>query len=83
MVRIIRKRPRPGGDETPWLYRDGCYHLADPRKGSEWHHAKNVIRRKSLDEAAYLIEALAFAIRMGRKGLRPSLISPGGLIITR
>lgn len=81
MVRIVRKSPRPGGDETAWLHRDGYYHLADPRIGPEWHHEKNVIRRKSLDEAAALIKNKGFAIRMGRKGIPPSLISPDGLII--
>jgi hypothetical protein len=82
MVRILRKNSRSGGDETAWLFRDGYYHLADPRKGPEWRHAKNIIKCKFLHEAAELIKTNEFAIRMGRKGLSPSLISPNSLLIT-
>ena len=81
-LRILRKYPRPGGEEEPWLYPQG-YQLADPRLGPEWHHAKNAIFARSLQEAAELIMHRSLAIRMGRSGLRPSLIRPSGLRITR
>jgi hypothetical protein len=82
VIRIARAKPRPGGDEEPWLY-DSGYQLADPALGSEWHHAKNAIYVQTLKEAADRIEHHRLAIRMGRVGLRPSLVRPSGLRITR
>lgn len=79
-VRIVRVKPRPGGAEEPWKYAEG-YQLADPGRGPKWHHVKNAIYVRSLEEAADLIEKQRFAIRMGRQGLRPSLIRPSGLRI--
>jgi hypothetical protein len=81
-TRIVRTNPRPGGNEEPWLYADG-YHLADPALGLKWHHIKNAVVAHSLDEAADLIQQRRLAIRMSRPGLRPSLIRPSGLRITR
>ena len=81
-VRIVRLNPRPGGDEEPWRY-DRGYQLADPSLGPEWHHVKNAIFVRSLTEVADLIQRRGFAVRMGREGLRPSLIRPSGLRVTR
>jgi len=62
-VRIERVKPRFPNGEHPYQTRRG-YELADPQIGHEWHFAKNAIHMKSLDEAADLIEARGFAIRM-------------------
>ena len=81
-VKILRMRPRPGGDEEPCWDERG-YQLGDPRRGAEWHHVKNAIFVKTLEKAADLTEQKKFAIRMGRKGLRPSLVQPSSLRIIR
>ncbi len=81
-VKITRIKPRPGGNEEPWKYERG-YQLADPRLGAKWHLAENAIFTRSIENAADLIARRGFAIRMGRKGLRPSLIHPSGLDIVR
>lgn len=81
VIRIARTKPRPGGDEEPWQYGRG-YQLADPALGNEWHHAKNAIYVQTLKEAADRIQHHRLAIRMGRVGLRPSLVRPSGLRIT-
>jgi len=81
-LRIIRINPRPGGEEEPWRYRQG-YQLADPNLGVDCHKVENAHFVQSLEKAADLIENRGFAIRMGRKGKRPSLIRPSGLRITR
>ena len=81
-MKIKRKWPRPGGDEEP-LWDSRGYQLADPRSGPEYHHAKNAIFVQSLERAACLVEQRNYAIRMWRKGLRPSLVRKGGLIIER
>ena len=81
-VRIERKYPRPGGAETAWKTKQG-YQLADPRIGPERHHACNAIFRQTLDETADLIERRGFSIRMGRKGVTPSLIAPSAIRIIR
>jgi hypothetical protein len=82
VIRIARTNPRPGGYEEPWKYGRG-YQLADPTLGDEWHHAKNAIYVQTLKEAADQIQRRRLAIRMGRAGLRPSLVRPSGLRITR
>jgi len=81
-IRIIRIEQRPGGNETPWRDKRG-YQLGDPSLGTEWHHVKNAIFVQSLEQAADLIEQRKLAIRMGRKGLRPSLIRHKSLRIIR
>jgi hypothetical protein len=73
---------RPGGDEEPYRDRRG-YQLADPAMGTEWHHVKNAIFVESVEEAADLIQQRKLAIRMWRKGLRPSLVRFRGLRILR
>jgi hypothetical protein len=80
-IKIYRRNPRLGGPETPWKDSRG-YQLADPNLGADWHHVKNAIFTQSLDKAAELIKQDGFAIRMGRKGVRPSLIRHCGLQIT-
>lgn len=79
-VAIERVAPRPGGAEVPALSRRG-YELACPRHGAERHHARHAVFVRTLDEAASLVER-GYSIRMGRPGLRPSLISPGKLRVT-
>lgn len=81
-IAIERTAPRPGGVEVPTLSRRG-YELASPRHGAEKHHAKHAVFVRTLDEAAALIVGGGHSIRMGRPGLRPSLIGPGRLRITR
>ncbi len=81
-IRIIRKRPRPGGDEEP-VFTPRGYELADPNLGSGWHKVENATFTKSIAKAADLIEDRNFAIRMGRKGKRPSLICRDSLRIIR
>jgi len=83
-IKIIRTNPRPGGDEEPWHDARG-YQLADPKLGKEWHHVKNAIFVKTLEEAADRIEQEMLSIRMYRKKprLRPSLIRPSGLKVIR
>ena len=82
MVRITRIESRPGGAEEPYRDKRG-YQLADPSIGSKWHHVENAIFVPSLGEAADLIEQRKLAIRMWRKGLRPSLIKFSSLRILR
>ena len=81
IISIERISSRPGGHERPSFTAKG-YQLADPRHGSEKHHAKHAVHVKTLDEAADLI-ARGFSIWMSRPGKRASLISPGSLKITR
>ena len=79
---ILRKKSRPGGEEAPFRDSRG-YQLADPRFGEGWHKIENATFTDSIQKAADLIERRGFAIRMGRKGKRPSLISPAGIEIIR
>jgi hypothetical protein len=81
-IKIIRKRPRPGGEEEPVLTPRG-YELADPSLGAGWHKVENATFTKSIARAADLIEHSNFAIRMWRKGKRPSLIRRNSLRIIR
>jgi hypothetical protein len=81
-VRIERAKPRCPDGEHPHETSRG-YELADPQKGREWHFVKNATYVKSLEEAADLIEARGFAIRMSCPGKRPSLILPIGVRIIR
>ena len=81
-VSIMRIESRPGGNEEPCWGKRG-YQLADPSLGAEWHYVENAIFVRSLEEAAELIEERKLAIRMGRRGLRPSLIRYRSLLIIR
>lgn len=80
-IKIERLHPRPGGQEEPVLTAKG-YELAAPGLGKNRNKADNATYVRSLDDAAGLI-AKGYSIRMGRRGLRPSLISPKSLRITR
>lgn len=80
-VAIERTAPRPGGVEVPTLSRRG-YELASPRHGVEKHRAEHAVFVRTLDEAAASIVDEGHSIRMGRPGLRPSLIAPGRLPVT-
>jgi hypothetical protein len=81
-IKITRTKPRPGAQEEPWKDTRG-YHLADPKHGAERHKVENTTFVQSLEKAAELIGRRGFAIRMWRKGDRPSLICAGNLHITR
>ena len=81
-MRIERKYSRPGGTELAWRTKLG-YQLADPRNGPERHHAKYAIYVQTLEEAADRIEHLGYSIRMGRKGLPASLVTPDAVSIIR
>ena len=80
---ILRKKPRPGGDEFPPRTKRG-YELADPRlAAAEWHKVENATFVDTLDEAADLIENRGFALRMKGPGKRASLVRPKSLRILR
>lgn len=72
---IRRTDPRPGGDEFPIRGKNG-FQLARGDLDSELkNHAEYAVYVHRLSEAAHLIRA-GYSIRMGRRGVRPSLISP-------
>ena len=71
---IVGEADEPGGIVL--------HELADRRISKRTHHLENSTFVRSIDEAAYLVEQ-GYAIRMGGIGLRPSLISPASLRITR
>lgn len=76
VIKIVRTNPRGGVPEEAVKNRKGKYTLGDPADGSEMRLTKkNGIFADTLDEAADLIENKRFSIRMGRKGIPPSLIS--------
>jgi hypothetical protein len=81
VIRIERIAPRPGGAEEPVRTSRG-YQLADPRHGSQRHHAENAVFARDLDEAAEMIER-GFSIWIRGAGKRASLISPKALRIVR
>jgi hypothetical protein len=79
-VVIRRKCPRPGGDEHPIKSPTG-YQLVRPGlTPDERTRAENAVSVQRLEEALPLLD-LGYHIRMGRKGLRPSLIAKDSLII--
>lgn len=78
-VTIRRKDPRPGGDEYP-IKSAGGYQLVRPGLVEGRTRAENAVYVRKLEEALPLLDA-GYHIRMGRKGVRPSLISKGALII--
>jgi hypothetical protein len=79
VIRIERINPRDGLDERPVETKRG-FELVDMRIKEDRHHTKNSTFVRSIEEAAYLVEK-GFAIRMGAKGKRPSLISRNSLRI--
>ena len=80
-VMIERVRPRGGIAEEP-LYEANGFKMADPKYGSEMHHAKHAVHVKTLEEVADLIEKEGFSLWMTRRGKRASLICPTSLRVT-
>jgi hypothetical protein len=77
---IRRKDPRPGGDEFPIRGKNGFQLARGDLDGELKNHAEYAVYVLRLCEAVPLIRA-AYSIRMGRRGLRPSLISPESIEI--
>ena len=75
-ISILRTHPRPGSQEHPVRTRRG-YELVVGRKNK----VEDATFVKTLEEAADLIEHHGYAIRIGCRGKRPSLISPSGLLV--
>lgn len=80
-IKIERIRPRPGRQEEP-IRTDRGYELARPGLGERRNQIGSATFVKTLEEAADLI-AKGYSIRMGRTGLRPSLISAKSVRVTR
>lgn len=80
-IKIERTKPRPGGKEEPILTSRG-YELAEPMLGHERNQISKATFVETLEAAAALVEK-GYSIRMGRSGLRASLISSKSLRITR
>ena len=79
-ITIRRKSPRPGGDEYP-IRSTGGYQLVPPGLTPEERTlAANAVMVRKLEAAIPLLD-MGFHIRMGRKGVRPSLIGKDSLII--
>ena len=78
-IKIERTKSRPGGHEEPVRTPHG-YELADPRHRRTKHHARHATFVATIREAAALV-ARGYALRMGRVGLRASLISARSLRI--
>ena len=79
-IAIRRADPRPGGDEYP-IKSGAGYQLVRPGlPPGERTRAENAVFVRKLEEAIPLLDA-GYHIRMGRKGVRPSLIGKGSLII--
>ena len=73
VLRIERTSPRGGIQETP-KYKPGFgYILGHPKNGGLKYLSENAIYAKTLDEAAFLVES-GLSLRMGRSGIRESLI---------
>jgi hypothetical protein len=78
---IKRKEPRGGIDESPIRTKSGFYQLVRPGLPPELRTKSDyAVHVKRLSEAVPLIEA-GYHIRMGRRGVRPSLIAKDSLII--
>lgn len=84
VIRIERVSPRCMHGEEACLSKQG-YQLGDPDVGAEWHHLKNAVHVRTLEQAAALIESKRFALRMScTRGCRPpSLIRPSGVRVVR
>jgi hypothetical protein len=83
-VRIERLEPRCKEGEFPEQNAAGEYVLVSPDvKGKERNKIVNATHVRSLEKAADLVEREGYSIRMVCAGKRASLISPGGLRVTR
>lgn len=80
-IKIERIRPRPGAPEEPVLTARG-YQLVEPQLAKGRNLAENATFVETLEDAADLLKK-GYSIRMGRPGLRPPLISPKSLRVTR
>lgn len=80
-TRIERISPRPGAHESP-IESDLGFELVDRRVAGQKNKVENATFVRSIEEAAYLVDQ-GFAIRMGARGKRASLISPQSLRIIR
>ena len=79
-ISIRRAEPRSGGEEYP-IKSGAGYQLVRPGLPPEARtRAENAVFVRKLEEAIPLLDA-GYHIRMGRKGVRPSLIGKGSLII--
>lgn len=77
---IKRKHPRPGGDEFPIKSKYG-YQLVSPDLEANLRtKVEYAVHTQRLSEALKLIRK-GYNIRMGRKGVRPSLIAEESLTI--
>jgi hypothetical protein len=78
---IRRRAPRGGVDEFPVKDKGGFYQLARPGLTPELRtHSDYAVYVRRLSEALPLIDN-GYHIRMGRRGVRPSLIAKDSLII--
>lgn len=80
LVTIRRKDPRPGGEEYPIRSAGGYQLVRGGLKPEERTLVDNAVFVRKLEEAIPLLDA-GYHIRMGRKGVRPSLIAKESLII--
>ena len=80
--RIERLKPRPGGDEHPVKGRHGYELVAPGLKPDQRTKIENAKFVDTLAEAIPYLED-GYHIRMGRKGVRPSLIGKDSLKITK
>lgn len=80
LMTIRRKDPRPGGEEYPIRSAAG-YQLVRPDLPPDQRTlVENAVFVRKLEEAIPLLNA-GYHIRMGRKGVRPSLIGKDSLIV--
>jgi hypothetical protein len=79
---IKRTKPRKGGDEFP-VKIGAFYQLVPPHlpKGAKRNKAEHAILVPDLDRVAYLGGKRGDYVRMGREGLRASLIRPDAVEI--
>jgi hypothetical protein len=78
---IRRKAPRGGIDERPVPTKLGFYQLVRPGLPSDLRTQSDyAVYVRRLSEAVPLIE-MGYHIRMGRRGVRPSLIAKESLVI--
>jgi hypothetical protein len=80
-IRIARLRPRPGHHEVP-EYSSAGYQLVSPKVTKGRNKVENATFVSTLSDAADLIDK-GYSIRMTAPGLRPSLIGPKSVKVTR
>jgi hypothetical protein len=78
---ITRLKPRPGHHEVP-EYSGAGYQLVASSVSKGRNKVENATFVRTLEEAADLVEK-GYSIRMSAPGLRPSLIGPKSIKITR